>query len=105
MSVIEGENVEPHSVKGVIATRILDLDEPDILKTITDVRVRGAFQKGAVKFILQGTQDGIHFYTISTLRGKAWKKFRIILLTDLNVHERVSWIDIMYESKFDNRLR
>lgn len=105
MSVVEGEEVEPHSVKGVIATRTFDLDEPDILKTITDVRVRGEFQKGAVKFILQGTQDGIHFYTISTLRGKAWKKFRIILLTDLNVHERVSWIDIMYESKFDNRLR
>lgn len=103
-TVVDDTKFKP-SVKGVIATRTFDLDEPDILKTITDVRVRGEFQKGAVKFILQGTQDGIHFYTISTLRGKAWKKFRIILLTDLNVHERVSWIDIMYESKFDNRLR
>ena len=105
MSVVEDENTEVHSIKGVIATRTFDLDEPDILKTITDVRVRGEFQKGAVKFILQGSQDGINFYTISTLRGKAWKKFRIILLTDLNVHERVSWIDVMYESKFTNKLR
>ena len=91
--------------KGVIVTRPFDLQEPDVLKTITDIRVRGQLAKGAVKFILQGSQDGINFYTISTLRGKAWKMFRMIILVDLDTHERISWVDIMYDTKFTNRLR
>jgi hypothetical protein len=91
--------------KGIIATRPFDLDAPDLLKTITDVRVRGQFAKGAVKFILQGSLDGISFYTISTLRGKSWKMFRLILLADLDVHERISWVDVQYETRLTNRLR
>lgn len=91
--------------KAMIVTRPFDLDEPDVLKAIKDVRMRGQFPKGAVKFILQGSQDGINFYTISTLRGKAWKLFRMIILADLDTTDRISWIDVMYETKFTNRLR
>lgn len=101
---LDGSNTQIPE-QGVIVSRPFDLEEPDVLKTITDVRVRGQFAKGAVKFILQGSQDGINFYTISTLRGKAWKMFRIILLADLALHERISWVDVMYESRFNNRLR
>lgn len=91
--------------KGIIATRPFDLDEPDVFKTITDVRVRGQFPKGAVRFILLGSNDGINFYTISTLRGKSWKLFRIIILADLDPTDRISWIDVQYETRFTNRLR
>lgn len=91
--------------KILIVTRPFDLQEPDVLKTITDVRVRGQFAKGAFNFFLQGSQDGINFHTISTLRGKSWKLFRIILLANLALNERISWIDVMYESRFTNRLR
>jgi hypothetical protein len=91
--------------RGIIATRPFDLGEPDILKTITDIRVRGQFPKGAVKFILLGSNDGVNFYTLSTLRGKSWKLFRMILLADLAPTDRISWVDIMYDTKFTNRLR
>lgn len=91
--------------KGVIATRPLDLGEPDVFKTITDIRVRGQYPKGAVKFILLGSNDGVKFYTINTLRGKAWKLFRIIILADLQPTDRISWIDVQYETKFTNKLR
>lgn len=91
--------------KGVIATRPLDLGEPDVFKTITDIRVRGQYPKGAVKFILLGSNDGVAFYTINTLRGKAWKLFRIIILADLQPTDRISWIDVQYENRFTNRLR
>ena len=91
--------------KGVTATRPLDLGEPDVFKTITDIRVRGQYPKGAVKFILLGSNDGVTFYTINTLRGKAWKLFRIIILADLQPTDRISWIDVQYETKFTNRLR
>lgn len=91
--------------KGVIATRPLNLGEPDVFKTITDIRVRGQYPKGAVKFILLGSNDGVTFYTINTLRGKAWKLFRIIILADLQPTDRISWIDVQYETKFTNKLR
>ena len=91
--------------RGVIATRPFDLDAPDILKTITDIRIRGQYAKGAVKFILQGSNDGIRFQTINTLRGKAWKLFRIIILSNLYPTERISWIDVQYETRFADKLR
>lgn len=91
--------------KGVIATRPLNLGESDVFKTITDVRIRGQYSKGAVKFILLGSNDGVTFYTINTLRGKAWKLFRIIILADLQPTDRISWIDVQYETRFANRLR
>ena len=92
-------------VRGVIATRPFDLGEPDVFKTITDVRIRGQFPKGAVKFILLGSNDGIHFSVINTLRGKSWKLFRLIILADLDATDRISWVDIGYETRFTNKLR
>lgn len=91
--------------RGVIATRPFDLGEPDTYKTIKDVRIRGQFPKGAVKFILLGSNDGINFYTISTLRGKSWKLFRIVMLANLSSTDRISWIDVQYETRFTNKLR
>ena len=98
-------NLERDTEKAIIATRPFDLGEPDVLKTITDVRVRGQLPRTAVKFILLGSQDGINFRVISTLRGKSWKLFRIILLADLDATDRISWIDVQYETRFTNKLR
>ena len=101
LDVTDTENPE----KAIIATRPFDLDEPDVLKTISNVRIRGQFAKGAVKFILLGSNDNITYYTINTLRGRAWKIFKVILLADLEKTDRISWIDIQYEPRFTNRLR
>lgn len=92
-------------VRGVIATRPFDLGEPDVFKTIKDVRIRGQFPRGAVKFILLGSNDGIHFSVINTFRGKSWKLFRLIILADLDATDRISWIDVGYETRFTNKLR
>lgn len=105
LSTILDEVESKIPAKGIIATRPFDLGEPDILKTITDIRIRGQFPKGAVKFILLGSNDGINFATVSTLRGRAWKLFRMVILADLAPTERISWVDIMYDTKFTNRLR
>lgn len=91
--------------KGIIVTRPFDLQAPDVLKTITDLRVRGQYERRAVKFILLASMDGIHFHVINTRRGKAWKMFRLIILADLKPTERISWIDVEYEERFTNRLR
>lgn len=91
--------------RAVIATRPFDLGAPDVLKTITDIKIRGQYARGAVKFLLLGSMDGINFYVIGTKRGKAWKLFRLIILADLDPTERISWVDVIYDEKFVNRLR
>lgn len=91
--------------KGIIVTRPFDLEAPDVLKTITDIKIRGQYARGAVKFMLLGSMDGVNFYVIGTKRGKAWKLFRLIILADLDPTERVSWVDVIFEERFTNRLR
>lgn len=100
-----GTSEEQQTEKIILATRPFDLAEPDVFKTIRDVRVRGQFPRGAVKFILLGSNDGIHFSVISTLRGKSWKLFRLIILADLDATDRISWVDVGYETRFTNKLR
>lgn len=91
--------------KGVIATRAIDLGAPDTLKTITDIKVRGQYSRGAVKYVLLGSMDGMNYHVINTRRGKAWKFFRLVILADLKPTERISWIDVTYVEKFTNKLR
>ena len=103
-TILDPATTQP-TAKGVLITRPFDLGYPDILKSISNVRIRGDFDKGNVKYILQGSEDGRNFYTLNSLRGKSWKMFRLFILTDLEPTERVSWIDIEFETRFNNRLR
>lgn len=103
-SVLDANAIQPVA-KGCVVTRPLDFGEPDVLKSITDIRIRGQYAKGSVGFILMGSMDGIHFHTINTLRGKAWKLFKLIILSKMDATERISWIDVQYETKFTNKLR
>lgn len=104
-TILDAAEGSQETAKGILVTRPFDLGEPDVFKTITDIRVRGQFPKGAVKFILLGSNDGINFATVSTLRGRSWKLFRMIILADLAPTERISWVDIMYDTRFTNKLR
>ena len=91
--------------KGILITRPFDLGMPDVYKSITSIKIRGDFDKGNVKCILQGSNDGRTFYTLNTLRGKSWRMFRIFILADLEPTERISWIDVDFEPRYNNRLR
>lgn len=93
------------AAKGILITRPFDLGMPDVYKSISSIKIRGDYETGDVKYILQGSDNGRDFYTLSSLRGKSWKMFRIFILADLKPTERISWIDIDFEPKFNNRLR
>lgn len=93
------------NLMGIIITRPFDLGEPDIRKTITNVRIRGQFNRYDVQYVLLGSFDGIHWQRLRSLRGGSYKLFRMILLCNMSPTERISWIDIDYESRFTNKLR
>ena len=90
---------------GIIATRPVDLGEPDVRKAIKSIRVRGAFNHNDVRYILLGSYDGQSWSILNSLRTGSYKLFRIILLTKLTPVERISWIDVDYESRYATKLR
>ena len=105
-------------VDGLIITRPFDLGEPDIRKTITDIRIRGKFNREDVKYILLGSFDGNdaintnvsptrrdHWEIMNSLRGGSYKLFRLVLITHLTPMERISWVDVEFETRMANKLR
>lgn len=101
--VAESSNAE--ALPGLIYTRDLTFDSADIYKTIHRLKVRGRFQDGHVKWQLQGSNDGINYTTIHSLRGSSWKWYRIILVTLLEPQERISYIEVDYDPKFTDKIR
>ena len=103
-TILDASIAQP-TAKGILITRPFDLGMPDIYKSITSIKIRGDYDTGNVKYILQGSDDGRNFNTLSSLRGKSWKMFRIFILADLEPTERISWIDIDFEPRYQNKLR
>lgn len=93
------------SMKGVIVTRPFDMDAPDVRKSIRSIRIRGHFNREDVQYILLGSMDNIHWGVLPSLHGGSYKWYRLVILTDMSPTERVSWVDIDYDTRFQNRLR
>jgi len=89
----------------VIITRPFDLDEPDVRKTIKDIRIRGRFNRNDVKYLLLGSFDGINWKRLPSLRGGSYKFFRLFIRAALAPTERISWVDVNYESRMATKLR
>ena len=105
-SVVHNYNeVNPSARKGWVLTRPFDLGAPDIRKSINSIRIRGVFNKTDVKYILLGSMNGIDWQRLTSLRGGSYKSFRLLILTDLAPGEKLSWIDIDFETRFGNKLR
>ena len=105
LSTVLDDSKIQHTAKGILITRPFDLGMPDVYKSITRIKIRGDYEKGDVQYILQGSDNGRDFFTLTSLRGKSWKMFRIFILADLEPTERISWIDIDFEPRYNTRLR
>jgi len=89
----------------VIITRSFDLDEPDVRKAIRSIRIRGRFNRNDVQYLLLGTMDGMHWKLLPSLRGGSYKAFRLFIRASLAPTERISWVDVDYESRYATKLR
>lgn len=100
-------------LNGVILTRPIKLDAPDVLKTISTVIQRGCFSKGSVQSILYGSRDLINWRLIASSKdhylrgfsGTPYKYFRIALICNLEDKESISGCSIQYIPKLTNKLR
>lgn len=100
---IDEQSTTPRKV--FIATRPFDLDEPDVRKQVGRIIVRGRFGRQAVRYVLLGSMDGRNFVTLPSLRSGSFKWYRLILLAALAPQDRISWVDVEFESRFGDRLR
>ena len=113
INVSNSGNEYSKAVKGIIITRPLKLDSPDLLKTITQSIHRGVFEKGHVKSVLYGSRDCINFvpitsstdHTIRSIHGSPYKYFRFAIITELLPGESLSGTSIIFETRQTNKLR
>ena len=97
----------------LLISRPINLDSPDVLKTVNTVITRGAFDRKHIKVVLYGSRDLVHWHLITssvdaTLRGFSgtpYKHFRIVLLADLAEGESVSGASFAFNARYVNQLR
>lgn len=98
---------------GLLLTRPLNLDAPDILKTVDTVILRGNFAKSHVALALWGSRDLIHWHLVHSstthilhgFRGTPYKYFRLAALCRLAPGETIASATISYTPRYTNRLR
>lgn len=104
--------------RGLIITRPFDLGEPDVRKIIKGIRIRGKYNKTytkteggltktlkTVSYILEGSMDGHNWGILSSLGDASYKFFRLLIVADLRGDERISWIDVEFDTRFTDKLR
>lgn len=99
--------------KGLLITRPLKLETPDVLKTIDTVIQRGHFQKGHVQSVLYGSRDLYNWHLIWSskdhylrgFRGTPYKYFRIALLCKLQPDESLFGASLQFTPRQTNQPR
>ncbi len=100
-------------VKGLLITRPMKFDGPDILKTVDTLIQRGQFHKGAVKTVLYGSRDLYNWHVVGssvdhTLRGihgTPYKYFRVAAVFELNADEGIEGCSVSFTPRYTNKLR
>ena len=98
---------------GLIVTRPLSLDMPEVHKTVGAIIQRGKFRKGCIKQALWGSRDLIHWHLVASsdshilrnVHGTPYKWFRIGVIATLKDDEALTGCSINYTPKLTNKIR
>lgn len=97
------------ALRSVIVTRPLDLGYPDVRKAIRSIRMRGKFDNHAgarhMQYILLGSMDGQTYGVLPSLRAGSFKYYKLVLLSTMSAEERLSYVDIDFDIRYDDKLR
>ena len=99
--------------QGLIITRPLKLDMPDVLKTVPTVIQRGMFEKGHVYGALYASRDLIHWtlvwssvdHYLRGMHGTPYKYFRMALICNLTAKESLYGCSVGVIPRDTNNLR
>lgn len=99
--------------KGLLVTRPLKLETPDVLKTMDTVIQRGHFVKGHVQAVLYGSRDLYNWHLIWSskdhylrgFRGTPYKYFRIACITALSEDESLFGASLQFTPRQTNQPR
>lgn len=98
---------------GLIITRPLKLDYPDVLKTVDTVIQRGKFQTGHVKSILYGSRDLYNWQLVWSsvdqylrgFSGTPYKYFCLALICDMEEGEDLTGCTVQFTPRLTDQLR
>lgn len=98
---------------GMLITRPIGFGDPDMLKTVSRVMVRGVMRETTVKVALYGTRDFRDWHLVASsgtahvgnFRGTPWKCFRLVVLGQLRRDESLMGASFEMTPRFVNRLR
>lgn len=98
---------------GMLITRPLSLDMPEVHKTVDAIIQRGKFRKGCIKQALWGSRDLIHWHLVASsdshilrnVHGTPYKWFRIGVIATLKDDEALTGCSINYTPKLTNKIR
>lgn len=98
---------------GMLVTRPLSLDAPEVHKTVDTIIQRGKFRKGCIKQALWGSRDLIHWHLVASsnshilrhVHGTPFKWFRVGVIATLKDDETLTGCSISYTPKLMNKLR
>ncbi|MEG2151413.1 MAG: hypothetical protein RRY36_09365 [Bacteroidaceae bacterium] len=99
-------NTVKNRTQGLIITRGLKFDTLG-LKTINRIINRGIWDKNLsyVKTAVYGSADGYRYLRLSTLMGKSWKLFRIVLYVNHLPSETLSGTSFDTENRYASKMR
>lgn len=100
-------------VPGLLVTRPLKLDAPDVHKTVSTVIQRGVFERGHVQSVLYGSRDMVNWFAVwssanhimTGFYGSPYKYFRVALLSTMQAGESVSGVSFDFTPRITDRLR
>lgn len=104
---------DARTVQGLLITRPLKLDAPDVLKTVSTVAQKGQLQPTQVKQVLYGSRDGATFQPLASstaafirrAAGTPYKQFRLVVIPSLTIRDSLSKAVIEFNLKYTNKLR
>lgn len=107
------DNAILQGLKGMLITRPLKLDAPDVLKTIDTIIQRGYFRKGGVSCVLLGSRDLFNWQIIYSandhylrgFRGTPYKYFRIVIYCDMQKDESLFGCTVQYTPRLTDQPR
>lgn len=105
--------INTSTAKGLLVTRPIKLEAPDVLKTIDTAIVRGNFDKGKVQTVLYGSRDLIHWHIVWSskdhylrgFRGTPYKYFRIACVTNLADGESLFGTTLQFSPRLTDQPR